>query len=589
MKVIEIKAPSTAVAADMTGEVLSALGSVDGPATIRFSPGEYHFFPDRAAERFLCPSNNRSGLKRVAFPIEGVRDLVIDGQGARFVFHGVMLPMLLDGCSGVVLRDFSIDWVRPFYSQGDIVGFDEGGIEIEIDRGRYPHRVEGGRLIFEGEGWESPLTQGIFEIDRASGAPAYLSGDNLMTELVSSRLPAREIGRGRIRFDQSFARAPRIGNVLLLRHFLRLAPGIFLQRSRDTRIEGVSVHHASAMGVIGQFCENVTLERFAVGPTPGSGRAFSVAVDATHFVNCRGLIRLEASRFSHQMDDPCNVHGINSRFHSREDARTAVFELVHHEQHGVPVAFAGDRVHFCSNVSLLPFGEAIVESALPIDGRLVRVAFAGPLPDRLGPGDVMENLTWTADLHVTGCQSGPNRARGYLVSTPGRVLIENNRISAAGACIKISGDANYWFESGAVRDVLIRNNLFTDCCYGPEPWGMAAIDIDPEIEDPWGNEIPFHRNIRIVGNTFRTFDPSILYARSVDGIEFSGNTVERTDTYPETGRLPAILNFDACRNIRVEGNTIGPDIGKPLEAIHDAPHGRERVKPQPSLDAALAH
>ena len=34
-----------------------------------------------------------------------------------------------------------------------------------------------------------------------------------------------------------------------------------------------------------------------------------------------------------------------------------------------------------------------------------------------------------------------------------------------------------------MRDVLIRNNEFGDCCYGSPVWGKSVIDIDPDLED----------------------------------------------------------------------------------------------------------
>ena len=139
---------------------------------------------------------------------------------------------------------------------------------------------------------------------------------------------------------------------------------------------------------------------------------------------------------------------------------------------------------------------------------------------------------------------------------PGRVVVENNRIASSGAGIKISGDANFWFESGAVRDVLIRNNEFGDCCYGSPVWGRAAIDIDPEIESPHGNAACFHSNIRIENNRFCTFDVGILFARSVNGLVFRGNTIRRTNSYPPTGRMKRPLVIEACENVEIEEETV---------------------------------
>ena len=47
-----------------------------------------------------------------------------------------------------------------------------------------------------------------------------------------------------------------------------------------------------------------------------------------------------------------------------------------------------------------------------------------------------------------------HRARGILVTTPESAVIEKNLFSTAGTAILIEGDTDYWFESGAIRDLV---------------------------------------------------------------------------------------------------------------------------------------
>jgi len=546
---------------DMTPAVSQALEQCSNGGTVRFEKGEYHFYPDQAFEKYYYISNNRHGLKRVAFPVIGKKNFTIDGGGSRFIFHGEIIPFVVEDSSGITMKNFSVDWERPFYSQGIITAADEPGVTLEIDRVLYPYHFKDGKIIFEGEGWARSFSEGVFEIDPQTGGPAYLSGD-AMGLGVTKDLGVEEIADGVIRFNKKFPHVPRVGNILLLRHYRRCCPGIHLKLSKDTRLENITLHHAGGMGVIGQFCENVTVKNCRV--TPAEGRHFSVTVDATHFVNCRGEIRLEGCLFEGQLDDPCNVHGINTRINGIVDRRTVVTELVHHEQHGVEIGFSGDRMNFSDNKTLLSYAANTIKSIERLDERVSRIVFAEDLPAGLCAGHVLENMSWTAGLTVTGCTCRNNRARGYLISTPGKVIVENNRIESSGAGIKISGDANHWFESGAVRDVLIRNNEFGDCCYGPQQWGRAVIDIDPEMESPETLPACFHRNIRIENNRFFTFDTGILYARSVDGITFAGNTVRRTGSYPPTRRMSRLLTFEACRNIQVRNNNVDRAISEPL-------------------------
>lgn len=569
-------------AADMTPAVSIAIGNAPAGAILKFPEGDCHFYPDQAFEKYYYISNNRHSLKRVAFPIIGKKDLAIDGGGARFIFHGEIVPFVVEASENIVLKNFSIDWRRPFYSQGTVTAADEDGVEVEIDPQAYPYHFEDGEIRFDGEGWSRTFNEGIFEMDPRTGGPAYLSGDNL-GNLLRPEFDVSPAGKNRIRFNNRFPHLPALGNILLLRHYPRLCPGIHLKRSRNVRIDRVEINHCGGMGIIAQFSENIHIGNSAVRPAPGSGRLFSATVDACHFVNCRGLVRIEDGFFSNQMDDPANVHGINTRIKERLDGVSVLAELVHREQHGVEIAFPGDRMVMAHNDDLLDYAQRTVAAVEPIDVRYSRIVFTEKLPDGLRPGDVLDNRSWVADVHISGCTSRNNRARGYLLATPGKIVLENNAISAAGAGVKISGDANYWYESGPVRDVTIRNNTFGDCCYGPPAWGRAVIDIDPEISNPWKNRACYHRNIRIENNRFRTFDTGIVYARSVDGLAFEGNTIERTQTYPRIGRMEAQITLDACRNAKIRSNAVAESNGAPSVEINDAFHSRHDLVLQQSL------
>ena len=98
-----------------------------------------------------------------------------------------------------------------------------------------------------------------------------------------------------------------------------------------------------------------------------------------------------------------------------------------------------------------------------------------------------------------------------LVNTRGKVLIEENYFHTPGAAVLIGADANSWYESGAVRDVLVRRNTIDNCWYMRPTCTAAPIDICPVVP-PAGRGTPFERNIRIEENTFRAFDPLVVRA-----------------------------------------------------------------------------
>lgn len=111
------------------------------------------------------------------------------------------------------------------------------------------------------------------------------------------------------------------------------------------------------------------------------------------------------------------------------------------------------------------------------------------------------NRAADADVEISECTVRYNRARSFLLSTPGDVCVENSDLSSMMAGIRICGDANYWFESGRTRNVVIRNNRFgTMATGGRSP--QAVLQIDPVIShdarsgDSVSRMYPFRRKPR---------------------------------------------------------------------------------------------
>ena len=134
---------------DTTPSVRAALDQIrTGKATkLTFPPGRYDFFPERATEEYLFVSNNDEGLKRIAFPLKGIENLEIDGGGATFVFHGYTMPFLLAGSKNVTLRNFTVDFDRPFHSEGKVLAITTDHVDLEISK-EFPHEIRNGVLVF---------------------------------------------------------------------------------------------------------------------------------------------------------------------------------------------------------------------------------------------------------------------------------------------------------------------------------------------------------------------------------------------------------------------------------------------------------
>ena len=157
-------------------------------------------------------------------------------------------------------------------------------------------------------------------------------------------------------------------------------------------------------------------------------------------------------------------------------------------------------------------------------------------------------------VEISGCTVRCNRARSLLISTPGNVCVENCDLSSMMAGIRICGDANYWFESGRTRNVVIRNNRFGTMATGG--WSpQAVLQIDPVIpHDARNGKAPYHGCIRFEGNLVETFDHQLIYALSVDSLVIGSNRfVDSRQFEPRFAGL-SVIDAQYCRSVTIRDN-----------------------------------
>jgi hypothetical protein len=533
-------------------------------AILVFPKGRYDFWPQHAAERVYYESNSYdNNSKTCAILMEGFKGLTIDGLGSEFVFHGRMQPFTVERCQRVTIRNLTIDWDIPLTAQAEVVHVGEDTIDLKINACESPYVLEENKIVFVGEGWKSRWGGTIeFESDTRLIPPG--GGDGCMRGNGGYR--AEELDRGLVRLHNAQGRKPAVGNFLVMRHSSRDHAGIFLLHSKNVVLRNIDMFHCGGLGVLAQFSENIRLDRCHVRPNLAKGRYLSGHDDGAQISNCRGLVRIVNCEFAGLMDDPINVHGTSVRIIKKLTDDRLLCRFMHGMSVGMQWGRQGDKIAFIENESMHTYAESTVLSFKARSPTDFEVTLVAPVPGTLKEGDALENLTWSPDVEIRGCKFGSCRARGLLVTTPGKVVIERNVFESSGSAILISGDANGWYESGAVRDVLICGNTFNDpCMTNPYQFCEGIISIFPIIPAPQKAPAPFHRNIRVEDNVFHAFDYPVLYAKSVDGLTFSNNRIVRSTRYEPYHRGQHMLNLEYCRRVtidknRLEGDVLGCDV-----------------------------
>jgi hypothetical protein len=454
-----------------------------------------------------------------------------------------MIPFLVAHSQGVTVRNLSFDFTRTFHSEARVLTVASNSIDVEFSD-EFPYEVRNGVLIFTNGKKQSreqtTVKSGeilypygtLLAFDPVKRETAFMAKDRygLLGGIV-----AREVAPHQVTLLVDGVSA-QPGNVLVFGAALRDNPGIVIDDSANVHLIGVNIHHCGGMGVIAQRSTDIFLKDVRVTPPPGGKRLVSITADATHFVNCRGRIEMEDCLFENQKDDATNIHGLYARITRLFSRQRFEVRLVHPQQAGIDFVRPGTRLELTQGPSLQPLGFALVKRVERLNKECTVVETEQPLPEQVQVGDAVADAgANTADVLIKNCVFRGNRARGILLGSRGRMVVEGNTFHVQGAAILFEGDARFWFEQAGVRQVLIRSNTFDNCNFGV--WGNGCIQVGSGIAEEFKITTRYNQNITIEHNLFRVFGAApLLSIYSVDGLSFLSNRLERTQEYAPAKR-----------------------------------------------------
>jgi hypothetical protein len=535
------------------------------PTLIVFPKGRYDFWPDSNYFKPYYETNTYDvNPKRLAIFLENKKNITIDAQESDFIYHDHIQPFTLDNSENITIKNVNIDWEKPLTAEAEVLEADAKHIKVKIDTFQFPYKVHDKGLTFKAEGWEADwkLTSAswLIEMNREDHIIPANTGDSGCVRGNLDAVKYIDLEPGIVLMKGEFTKTPGVGNYLILRHSTRDHAGMFFFHSKNIKLENINIHHTSGLGILSQYCENIEMRKVNNIPNPHKNRYLAGHDDALHFMGCKGELIIDSCRALGLMDDPINVHGTCVTVVEKTGSNSVICKFAHKMSLGLIWCDPGDRVSFIEKKPMVPLAIATVSKFTVLDEWSFSLEFEEDIPEYIDDGYSIENLTWTPNVSITNCFAGSCRARGYLISTPGKVVVENNIFETSGTALLIAGDANYWFESGAITDLTIRNNEFRWPCNSTHyQFCKAIITIFPEVPEADPSR-PFHRNILIENNTFNPSDIPIIYALSVDGLTFKNNLITRSYEYEPWHYQKHNLHLVACKNVEISGNTLGEDV-----------------------------
>jgi hypothetical protein len=519
---------------------LVARGSNKKHVKLVFEKGTYNFYPEASFKRQFFISNTNDDAytpKAIAIYIDSSGYVDIDALRAKMLMRGKMIETCIDHSHDIKIHGATYDYYRPTVSELRVMKTADNFADLKIHPDS-KYSIKDSLLTWEGEGWRyNPIS--LWQV--LNPATGHLQRVDI--NMDGLRYAATGMNEVRVYFKSN--PGFKTGLIYQNRDITRDCTGIFLVRSNNLALKNIHINFMHGMGVVSQFCRDIIIDSVFVRPAANSGRTCAAWADILHFSGCRGKISIINSWLSGANDDAVNVHGTYLRIINQPQPNQLLVRFMHSQSFGFEAFVKGDSIAFVHSNSLLQYGVNIVSKAVRINDRDILLTLKTPLTDPIAQNDVVENITWTPRVYIAHNTIERIPTRGILVTTRGGAAIENNVFQRTNnSAIAVADDAASWYESGMVKNLVIRNNKFNLC-------GGPVILVSPE--NTRTNITKVHNNIEITSNEFILQSADAVSAKSTANIKVVNNKFKVTGVaITETG----LVKFQDCTNTLVLHNKI---------------------------------
>ncbi len=470
-------------------------------------------------------------------------DLLIEGNGATFVFSSTGYKFFIRNSDCVEIRNLNFDWNWSESPLASIVTVQNSNADT--------HTLD---LVFKDAEYcdENSRLMAITQCDPETytfGAK-YSSKENYLYQDATSIKSVQKISDNTLRVAHNGCMDNfENGETYILRHYVYDGTIFSIRnQSKNITFDNVSIFGSPGMAYI---CEDnsshfqIINSFIGVNPEYKDKRCVSLCADAIHIVNTDGCFNISGCDISGMGDDAINVHDGLGYVSAVNDNTLTLIASAMRLNEGDVLAFKNKKFE---NTEFT----AKIVSVKALEG-ITKEVVVESLPESVTEG-------WTA--YNTECNSSnyvisnnyfhENRARGLLLQSSNG-LCENNRFYKTMAqAIKVVMDIEptLWQEGTGVDNLIIRGNTFEKCNYSD--WG-SVIEIGTNIAGRSAETAVF-TNIEISSNKFTSLPSMLLRADNVNGFVFCNNTIDAGEFFDKNSTQGRIQFEKFCSNVTYTDN-----------------------------------
>ncbi|MFA5687936.1 MAG: right-handed parallel beta-helix repeat-containing protein [Kiritimatiellales bacterium] len=516
-----------------------------------------------ANEIIISAGNYRVGdSKQAVFSLTNVHNLTIDGGGAVFWLTDMASRLFdLNGCSNVLLKNFTVDYDPLPYVQGTVsrvVTTAPACLEFVLDPG-----FEGAMQKYQSF---SPKKTGqihIFTADDSAGlplAPLWIAGHDkslpieydATTRKARVQLAVREESRAQpgwgIAAGDLVALTPR---------YYGKSP-LYMTACSDVKLLNVHLFGGGRFGVESIVSRGLELDGCRLVRRPNTRRLVSSNMDGFHLRNNVVGPRLFQCVVEASMDDAIAMPGMNA-FVLRQKSPQELIVATRSKDVDIN-AEVGSRYEFFTGTEFVKEGEAIVtaieeapgeKSALPPG---LPFSWIAELMDALRPYcitldrpvEVAANSYAISDLwqasgfEITDCYIRNNWALGIRATGVGGRISDCIFDYTQGIGMRLD---NRWLIGSVISNLSISGNVF----YKVRPDSPSNIPICVTLNPRDGVSVPVFDCVNIMNNQIIDAPYAGIFVSDTTHLNITGNqfmktTLKNNDPFPEMNTVIVLSN-----------------------------------------------
>ncbi len=476
--------------------------------------------------------------------INNCTKLLIDGNGAEFIFSSTGYRIFIRNSDCVEVRDLNIDWnweEKPLASAVTVKNSNKEANTLE--------------LVFRNKEYcdENAPMQAITQCDTESFTfgTEYSAKEIYLYQDASYIRSVEKLSEDTLKVEHNGCMSDFKDNeTYILRHFVYDGTAFNIRnQSKNVTFDNVNIYGSAGMAYICEDnCSHFQIINCFIGipEEEKDRRCVSMTADAIHIVNTDGCFNISGCDISGMGDDAVNVHDGLGYVSEVNGNTLKLIASAMRLNKGDILSFKNDKFE---NTDLT----AEIASVKALEG-ITKEVVVKNMPQGITQGFVAYSTECDSSNYVIrNNYFHDNRARGLLLQSSNG-LCENNRFYRTMAqAIKVVMDIEptLWQEGTGVDNLIIRNNTFEKCNFSD--WG-SVIEVGTNIAGK-GAETFVFSNVEISSNTFKDIPSLLLDVDNVNGFTFSENTVDTGSFFDKSALQGRIQLGSYCENLCYAENT----------------------------------